>query len=135
MLPVQVNILAVVVTAVVNMVVGSLWYSPLLFGKQWIKLSGMKMGDPNMPMWMSYGATFVGALLMNYVLAYFSSFAFAYTPVEGAMVGMWAWLGFIATSSLSTVVFGGKPKGLYLIDNGYYLTVLLINGALLAWWR
>ena len=36
----EVNYLAVLVAAIVNMVVGALWYSPLLFGKAWMKLTG-----------------------------------------------------------------------------------------------
>lgn len=129
---------AVLAAAVINMGLGFLWYSPLLFGKQWMKLMGMRSGEmsqPGMPMWKSYGMTFIGALLMNYVLAYFIGYAYALTAAQGAVVGMWAWIGFIATPSLSGIVFGGKPKGLYLIDNGFYLAVLLINGALLAVWH
>ena len=37
----SVNNIAVVAAAAVSMVIGAAWYSPLLFGKLWMKLSGM----------------------------------------------------------------------------------------------
>jgi Protein of unknown function (DUF1761) len=36
-----INDWAVLVAAVVAFVMGGLWYSPLLFGKAWVKLRGM----------------------------------------------------------------------------------------------
>jgi len=39
-----VNLLAVLVAAVATMIVGFLWYSPLLFAKPWMTLMGY---DPN----------------------------------------------------------------------------------------
>ena len=35
------NWLAIILAAVATMIVGALWYSPILFGKLWMKLSGM----------------------------------------------------------------------------------------------
>ena len=40
-----VNYLAVLVAAIVSMVIGGLWYSPLLFGNVWMKLSGITQKD------------------------------------------------------------------------------------------
>ena len=38
---VDVNYLAVLVAAIINMVIGSIWYSPSMgFGKSWMKYSG-----------------------------------------------------------------------------------------------
>ncbi len=39
--PVDINYWAVLVAAVVSMVIGALWYSPVLFGKLWMKYSGL----------------------------------------------------------------------------------------------
>ncbi len=37
----MVNYLAVLVSSVVGMGIGALWYSPLLFGKLWMRWNGM----------------------------------------------------------------------------------------------
>jgi hypothetical protein len=41
----EINYLAVLVAALVSMVIGGLWYSPLLFGNIWMKLSGITQKD------------------------------------------------------------------------------------------
>jgi hypothetical protein len=133
----QINLIAVAAAATLNIIVGSFWYSPLLFGNTWIRLTGMGgMGKPNMKTMLSqYGITFASAFVMCAILSYFIGYTFSYTTMSGALAGFLLWLGFIATSHLGSVVFGRKPKTLYLIDASYYLTVLVINGALLAVWQ
>lgn len=37
---VNINYLAVLIAAIVSMIVGGLWYSPILFGKMWTKAMG-----------------------------------------------------------------------------------------------
>ena len=131
---VEINYLAVLVAAVINMVVGAIWYSPVLFAKDWSKLTGRKaneMGDGS----TSYVITFAGALLQAYILTHFVSYSGAVTAVEGAMTGFWLWLGFVAVVSAVHLVFEGRSWTLWRINAGYFLVVLLINGAILAAWR
>ncbi|MBI3341789.1 DUF1761 domain-containing protein, partial [Candidatus Curtissbacteria bacterium] len=86
-----------------------------------------------MPKQMAIAA--LGALVMSYVLAHFVQLGTNATAVDGAMVGFWIWLGFIATTTLSSVLWERKSWNLYLLNNGYYLVLLLINGALLTVWK
>ncbi len=37
----EINLLAVLGVSVLSFIIGWLWYSPFLFGNQWIKLSGI----------------------------------------------------------------------------------------------
>lgn len=134
----SINLLAVVVSGVIYMIVGMLWYGPL-FGKQWMKLIGMDpkhMESMKKGMGMTYGASFLSALVMAYVLAHFISYSGAITAAEGMQVGFWGWLGFVATSMLSGYLYAVKPKPwmLYVIDSGYYLVSLTLIGGLLAVW-
>ena len=133
------NYLPVVIAAVVNMIVGYMWYGPV-FGKQWMKLSGvteksMADGKPNMG--KIYGLTYVAAVVMAYVLSMFTGFAGATTATQGAMVGFWVWLGFVAPANASKYLFANKaqPWNLYYLEQGYWLLLLLVNGGLLAVWR
>lgn len=41
----DVNLVAVLVAGVVDMVIGALWYSPVLFAKSWMRLIGKKEED------------------------------------------------------------------------------------------
>ncbi len=140
---VNINYLAVLVSAVVSMVLGSLWYGPL-FGKRWMALSGINpdmMNDPKAKaaMGKSYSIMFVGSLLMSYVLAHAIVFASAYLKVEGIaaglMAGLWNWMGFIAPVTLGTVLWEGKSWKLWFLNNGYQLVYLLLAGVILSVWK
>ena len=47
----------------------------------------------------------------------------------------WIWLGFIATVTFGNVLWYGKPKGLWVLENAYYLVNLLIMTAILYSWN
>ena len=121
------------------MALGMLWYGPL-FQKPWAKMMGFDMSDKAKMKEMqkkampAYAAAFVGALVMAYVLSHFIDYAMAKMAADGALVGFWAWLGFVAPATLANNMFGGKNIKLWLIDAGYYLVSLLIFGAVLAAW-
>lgn len=139
---VPINHLAVLVAAVASMVLGALWYGPI-FGKTWVTLSGFtkeKMAEAQAKgMGKSYAVTFVGSLLMSYVLAHAIIFAGAYFKMEGVgaglMSGFWNWLGFIAPVTAGAVLWEGKPWRLWFLNNAFNLLSLLIMGVILALWR
>lgn len=134
----QINYLTVIIGALLNWGLGFAWYSPILFGKQWMKYSGMQtsnLPDSRKSLLSSYGILFGGALIMTYVLSQFVGLAGARGLIDGAGVGFWAWLGFVAVSTLGGVVFEQKPWSFYFINSGYYLVALMITGALLGAWR
>ena len=133
----EINYLAVLVSAVAGFVIGALWYS-VLFGKAWMKLSGMDKKkiekEKKKGMAKSYAAGFAVLVVMAFVLAHFVDMAEAATVLEGAQAGFWAWLGFVATIMLNKVLWEGKPFKLYLLDAAHYLVVLLAMGSILAVW-
>ncbi|MEK7570392.1 MAG: DUF1761 domain-containing protein [Patescibacteria group bacterium] len=131
----DVNLLHVLVAGVVAMVLGGLWYSPVLFAKTWAKLANINEEAAKKEAPMAYLKMFVTALISAYVLAVFVGFAGAATFGEGAMIGLWLWLGFIFTVTMSSVIFEKRSWKLWLINNGYQLVLMLISGGLLAAWK
>jgi hypothetical protein len=53
---------------------------------------------------------------------------------QGAAVGFFNWLGFVAVATLGSVTFEKRPLKLYFINNGYLLLALLLMGTVLAVW-
>ncbi|MEK7542332.1 MAG: DUF1761 domain-containing protein [Patescibacteria group bacterium] len=139
---VPINYLAVLVAAAASMVLGFVWYGPL-FGKMWMKLSGITQekidASKKSGMNKTYALALVGSLVMAYVLAHALVFASSYFKISGVqaglMVGFWNWLGFIAPVTLGAVLWEGKPVKLWFLNNGYYLVSLLIMGVILAVWQ
>lgn len=132
---IQVNFVAVAIAGVSAMVVGSLWYSKMLFARPWMKLNGLTEADAKSGnMALMYGGMFAGALVEAYILSMFIHYAGAATLMNGAKTGLWAWLGFVAPVMLGNYLFTRKPLKLYLIDSGYALVNLLIMGSIIASW-
>ena len=134
----SINYLAILIAAIVSMVIGALWYSPVLFGKLWMKLSGISekqiQDAKKKGMTKSYALAFLGTLVMSYVLAHFVDYAEATTFASGMQTGFWIWLGFLVTTMLGTVLWEGKPVKLYFLNIAHYFVVLLITGGMLALW-
>ena len=129
---IQVNYIAVLLAGISAMVVGSVWYGPL-FGKTWMKLVGINKEDvkkSEMP--KLYGIMFIGALVESYILSIFIHYAGATTLILGAKTGLWAGLGFVATTMLGNYMFAKRPMKLYYIDAGYALVNLVVMGAIIA---
>lgn len=138
---VPVNYLAVLVAAVANMILGSLWYGKF-FAKPWIAMSGItpqQMEEAKSKgMGKSYALAFVGSLLMSYILSHVLTFATDYLGSSGVsagiMTGFWNWLGFVAPVMLGSVLWENKPWKLWMINSGYYLASLVMMGIILAVW-
>jgi hypothetical protein len=131
----NINYVAILACGVASMVIGFVWYSKALFGNTWMKLSGIseaqiKKANSNMP--LLYGTMFVASLVMAYVLAHFEQAGGALDITTGAMIAFWAWLGFVATTMLTGVLYEQKSIKLYAINAGYQLVTLLVMGAILV---
>jgi len=141
---VHINYLAVVVAAVAYFILGWLWYSPLMFGKVWMELMGIKMPSEAerkkmmAKMWKSMIVAFVASLLTAMCMAHMVQSGSAFYKVTGLEAGLragfWIWLGFIVTSQINSVLWERRPFKLYLINIGHYLVGYLILGSILALW-
>ena len=130
---INIRLSAVIVAAAAKMVIGAAWYSPKAWGAKWVALMGRSDKELR-PKHVSraYGWTFATALVVAYFLAHCVAYMQAVTLAYGALVGAWVWLGFVATTSLSTYLFDGRPLALYAINQGYELVIFMVMGAILA---
>jgi hypothetical protein len=131
---VPINWWALLVAVVVRMVLGGIWYSPLLFFNRWKALTGRSDADMNSRMPMLLAVDLVSSLVMAFVLAYAVRYAGAATPAAGAAVGGFSWLGFVATVTLGITLYERKPFALFVITNGWQLISLMVMGGILAAW-
>ncbi len=135
-----VNFWAILVAAVVAFIVGSIWYSPVLFGKEWMALTGMSEKEiaaakSKGGMWKPYLAQFVGTLVSFIVLGFIVAAASGVTAADGAFMGFLVWLGFGATFALGSFLWEKKPMKLLVIQGAYSLLTLVIGGAIIGVWH
>jgi hypothetical protein len=127
------NIWAMLVAIVIRMVVGTLWYNPMLFGKRWMALINMTEEDME-GQGAAMGLAVIPALIEVYVLAVLINYVGATTIAGGLFTGFFVWLGFIATVGYQGVIFEKRPLALFSINTFYELVTLLIIGPVLAIW-
>jgi hypothetical protein len=130
---VHVNYLAVLVSAVVGFGIGGPWYG--FFSRSWLAAIGkteeeIKGGNAA----IAYIGAFAASLMTAYALALLIGLAQANTPAQGGLLGLWAWVGFVAAPNLPTYLFSRWPRELFFINNGYHFVTLLIMGAILGAW-
>ena len=134
------NLLSVLAAAIATMILGFLWYSPLLFAKPWTVAMGYDLNDKAKMEEMRkgagklYGITFVASLVSAFVLAKIIDVTTVTSALYGMKIGFAVWLGFVTTVQLTSTLFKKKPIRLYLIDTGYQLVCYLVMGAILAKW-
>jgi len=135
-----INLWSVLAASVATMVLGFLWYSPLLFARPWTILMGYdpedkaKLAEMQKGAGKMYGISFVASLLSAAVLAKIIAVTTVNTALYGMKVGFAVWLGFVTTVQLTGVLFAKQPAKLYLINTGYQLVCYLAMGAILAVW-
>lgn len=136
-----IRILPVFAAAIATMVVGFLWYSPLLFAKPWMILMGYdpddkaKLEEMRKGVGKMYGLSFLASLASAFVLAKIIDVTTVNTALFGMKIAFAVWLGFVTTVQLTGALFGRQPVKLYLINTGYQLVCYLVMGAILAVWQ
>ena len=135
-----VPVVPVIVAAIVTMVLGFLWYSPLLFARPWMRAMGYDPDDKAKLAEMQKGAglMYAGAMLASLASAFVLAKVIEITTVNAALYGMKVgfavWVGFVTTVQFTAFLFERKPFKLYAINTGYQLACYLAMGAILAVW-
>lgn len=133
LLSLDMNLWAVLVAAVATVILGSIWYSPPVFGTAWMKLAGVKEKDMKKEgMWKRYLVLFVGQIVMSFILANLANAVPVVSAAEGALLGIMVWLGFVATISMGSVLWENKPIKLYCLNNTYNIIQFALMGAILG---
>jgi len=127
----NVNWLAVILAALANMVIGFLWYGTWAFGRSWMQLSGRGMGEGQQTGGL-YALTAVAALVEAITMWWFIGQTGANSGAAGAIVGLYAGLGFIATAMFAEVLFAGRAPRLYAIGAGYQVLATVVQGAIIG---
>src|SRR4029077_8071706 len=107
-----INFWAVLVCAIATMVIGFLWYSPMLFANPWMRLMGIdpndkaKLAEMQKGAGKTYGLAFVASIASAVVLAKIIELTSVNTIPYGMKIGFAVWLGFVTTVQLTGALFG-----------------------------
>ena len=125
------NWLAILVAAIACMILGFVWYSPLLFAKPWTREMGYglnnkaEMDEMRKHAGPAYAGSFVAALIAAFTLALILHGMSAESLDFGLMASFHIWLGFVATVQFTGALFAKQSMKLFAINTGYQLVCYL----------
>lgn len=134
----DVNWLAIIVAAVAAFAIGALWYSPVLFARQWMAAHGHtpeKLAAMQSSMGKTYAFSFITYVIMAMVIALLMGLTGGSTAIQGVVLAVLAWLGFGFTIGLNTNLYSAKPAAAFMIDAGYQFVHVIVMGAIIGAWR
>jgi Protein of unknown function (DUF1761) len=127
-----VNYVAVIIAALAGFGLGAVWYTVL--SKPWMHAIGKTKADTSqgsaqaLPFAIAIIALFVMALMLAGLMGHIGDIS-----VRGGVIsGFFVWLGFVITTMGVNHAFSGAKTMLTVIDGGYWLAVLLIQGAVIG---
>lgn len=137
----EVNYLIILACGVLAMVVGAIWYGPLLFGHVWMRINHMRAPAPEdmarmqKAMIPTYLLQFALALTQVYILAHFVK---GWTDVSGIEAALWIWLGFVVPTLGASVLWTEEntpdKMARFAVQAGYNLVLFIAFGYILSVW-
>ena len=134
----SVRILPVLVSAIAVFAIGALWYSPLLFGRAWVRAHGHteeKLAQMRASAGRAYAVSFACYLVMAVAMSILVHRMDVRMLRGGAKLGALLGVGFAATIGLTANVFSESRLSAWLIDAGYQVAYLIVMGVILVAWR
>lgn len=136
-----INYWAVLVSALVAMAVGFVWYGPL-FGKLWMRVAGLSaMSEEAKKKMMSdsmklYVVQFLLSLFQVWVLAYYIA---GWQAASGLQNALWIWAAFVIPAIAGSVMWAaGSAKekwAKFFVQGGAQLVSFVLFGLILGMWR
>jgi hypothetical protein len=130
----EMNWIAIALCAVSSLVIGGLWYSPVLFARQWQSAAGLSEEQAQSGnMAVILGGAFLLSLLAAAVFAMFLGPDMSVGAATAA--GFAAGLCWVAASYGINYLFERRPLRLWLINGGYHVLQFTAFGLILGLMR
>ncbi|HEV2778353.1 MAG TPA: DUF1761 domain-containing protein [Actinophytocola sp.] len=132
------NWLAVLVSAIAFFALGGLWYSNLLFGKQWTKAVGWEAPEGEKPPVTLYLMPLITCIVTTIAVAMLAAATGTDTFGEAIVLGLVAGVGLAGMALLVTGFFDPKkpqPMVWVAITSGYHVVGILIISIIMALWQ
>lgn len=125
----HVNWLSLLLASLTYFILGAIWYGGI-FSKNWVKLSGINVDDPNMK--KGVAATMISSFLLMALscigLTIFRQLIPMNNYQDAFHLSVLLGICFSTPAISIGYLYNKKPLGLYFIDCGYHLLGLILAG-------
>ncbi|WP_394554517.1 DUF1761 domain-containing protein [Agromyces sp. MMS24-JH15] len=135
----EINYWAVLLATASSMVVGSIWYTPRVFGTRWSKLANVDMDRPGSSATMAIIVTLFVSFVTAWVLAGATTIAWHFYEDGGylwsaILTGIILWAGFTAARFITHDAFEGRPSSLTVLNIAHELVTVVVMAIIIGVW-
>jgi hypothetical protein len=135
----EINFWAVLLATLSSMVVGSVWYTPRVFGNYWRRVAkvtpGGEAGDARAavkPILVTVLVSFVSAWVLAGSAAISQHFYGGNFLANTLVTAVILWAGFTAARFITHDAFEGRPAGLTVLNCAHELATLTVMGLIIG---
>ncbi|MCF2856103.1 DUF1761 domain-containing protein [Pseudoalteromonas sp. SMS1] len=123
----EVNVFAVLLSAIGSFVLGGVWYSPLMFQQAWLEGAGLTELDLKNA---NHKMIFLGAFIFCLLASAGVALAVGTSPsaLDTMLYGMGIGVVFVGTSFGVSYLFEQRPLKLFLVNAGYHTLQFTLIG-------
>ena len=134
----SINYIAVVLATLSSMVIGSIWYTPKVFGNYWMKAANVTPSGNSRDAVRPILITLVVSFITAWVLAGAVSISFEFYGgsflVNSLLTALILWAGFTAARFITHDQFDGRPTGLTVLNVAHELVTIMVMALIIGVW-
>ncbi|WP_396667374.1 DUF1761 domain-containing protein [Microbacterium sp. R86528] len=136
----EINYWAVILATLSTMIVGSIWYTPKVFGTRWAKLAHVDLNREMTPLaaMMPIIVTVLVSFVSAWVLAGATTIAWHFYGggylLAAVGTGVILWAGFTAARFITHDAFEGRPTSLTVMNIAHELVTVLVMSIIIGVW-
>ena len=131
----EINWLAVLLATVSSMVVGAVWYAKPVFGKRWMRLSGLtdeNMKGAALPLIITFVVSFFTAAVLAGSAAIAQHFYEGNFLLNAVLTSVILWIGFTASRMITHDLFARKSGSLTTLNIAHELVTVVVMGLIIG---
>jgi len=134
----EINYWAVILATLSSMVVGSIWYTPRVFGNYWMKAADITPSGNSRDAIRPIAVTLVVSFVTAWVLAGAAFISWDFYGgsffVNSLLTALILWAGFTAARFITHDAFDGRPTGLTVLNVAHELVTIVIMAIIIGVW-
>ncbi|MBG6237775.1 hypothetical protein IWX78_000718 [Mycetocola sp. CAN_C7] len=134
----EINYWAVILATLSSMIVGSIWYTPKVFGNYWMKAAKVTPSgnskDAIRPIVLTLIVSFVTAWVLAGATYLSWDFYGGSFFVNALFTGIILWAGFTAARFITHDAFDGRPTGLTVLNVAHEFVTIVIMAIIIGVW-
>jgi hypothetical protein len=132
----EINIWGVLLATLSSMVIGSVWYTPKVFGNYWMRVAKVTPGgearDAVKPILITLVVSFISAWVLAGSAAISQNFYGGNFLANTLITALILWAGFTAARFITHDAFEGRPAGLTILNCAHELVTLLVMALIIG---